>query len=443
LYGIPSSNSREAFSGRAQRKKEMSRELSQYATIFARWGGPSQEVKVALLGASGSVGWKSLAAVSGMPNAKIVAVVGRNRERLEKALREDTLPGFDKSKVQIYAGEKGFETMLRNEEIQAVISATPSKVHTQQGMAIAEAGKNLLIEKPLALSIPECDILIDAFRRADKQLGVIFQLRYNPEIRALKRLIQQGNFGEIGMGHILVQKGRDQRYWTKKEWFGIQAEGGDAVSNQSIHQLDNMLYLVRFEKIASVFALCQILDRKRPVADPSWRSKDATDSAAALFKLNNGGSITAHMSTAENKHAEHKDNIQSISLTSTGSNNYIKLGGEKTDQFEVINLEEIWYKAYYDEDGEVRFLPEKETPPATWRRKGLPDPYLLFSHYREIAEFLDCVARDRRFPLDGIEAKKSLSLVIAIYESAVNQQEIRLADVFENKVGRSVQDYLL
>ncbi|MCK4591682.1 MAG: hypothetical protein KAT86_08005, partial [Candidatus Latescibacteria bacterium] len=62
----------------------MSRKLSSYTTIFTRWGGPSQEVKVALLGASGSVGWKSLAAVSGMPNAKIVAVVGRNRERLEK-----------------------------------------------------------------------------------------------------------------------------------------------------------------------------------------------------------------------------------------------------------------------------------------------------------------------------------------------------------------------
>ena len=372
----------------------------------------------------------------------MVAIVGRDRQRQEETLQENTMPGFDVSKVRIYCGEDGFRQMLEDKEIEAVISAAPSNIHEEQGLAIAKAGKHLLVEKPLALSIPETDNLIRAFEESGRQLGVIFQLRYNPEIRALKRLIEEEKFGKIGMGSVLIQKGRDEKYWKKKEWFGIQAEGGDAISNQSIHQIDNMQHLVGFENIESVFALAQILDADRPLGDSGWRKKDAVDSGGALFRLKNGGWITVHMSTVENKHAEHKDNIQSIALTSRGKNNYIKLGGEKTDTFEVINLENLWYKAYYTSTGEVRFLPEKEQPPPGCSEEGPSDPYLLLSHYEQIFEFLNCLGKNEKFSLDGKEAKKSLALVIAIYESAVNQKEIVISDVFQGKTGRPVTEYL-
>jgi len=140
---------------------------------------------------------------------------------------------------------KDYEEMLRLEEIDAVSICTPHFLHYPMAMKAFEYEKHVLVEKPMALSVGEADEMIREAKRRRLKLGVVYQMRANPVSMEIKRIIESGRIGEIFRACVEACELRTQAYYDRDTWRGKWAtEGGGALINQMIHNIDLMCWLV-------------------------------------------------------------------------------------------------------------------------------------------------------------------------------------------------------
>jgi len=159
-----------------------------------------------------------------------------------------------------------YDALLADPQVDAVCICTPSHLHAPLALQAVAAGKHVLIEKPVALTLEDCDAVAAAARAAGVQVGVVSQLRYGPAVARVKRALESGALGRITRCDLYMKYFRPQSYYDSGTWRGTQAmDGGGALMNQGIHGVDLVRYLMG--PADSIYALSGTLVRDIEVED--------------------------------------------------------------------------------------------------------------------------------------------------------------------------------
>lgn len=281
------------------------------------------------------------------------------------------------------------DEMLGAADIDVVTICTPSGLHAAQGSTVARAGKHVVTEKPMAISLSQADSLIRATDEAGVQLFVVKQNRLNPPIQLLKRAVEKGRFGRIYMANVTVRWQRPQEYYDAEPWRGTWEFDGGAITNQASHYVDLMQWLVG--PAESVMAKTATQARRI----------EAEDSGIGIVKFRSGalGVIEVNVLT-------YPRNLEG-SITILGEKGSVKIGGT------AVNRVEHWLFADYDDDDKL--VDSANTNP--------PNVY-GFGHEGYYRNVLAVLRGQAKADTDGRAGRKSLELILGIYESAKTGREV-------------------
>jgi UDP-N-acetyl-2-amino-2-deoxyglucuronate dehydrogenase len=337
--------------------------------------------RVVLVGC-GRISERHFDAIQGQPALKLVAVCDDIAERARAAGEKMSVPAFT-----------NYATMLAEMPADVVAICTPSGLHPRHGIMAAERGLHVICEKPMATRLEEADALVRACDEAGVYLFVVKQNRLNPAIQLLKRSVDLGRFGRIYLANTTVRWNRPQLYYDMAPWRGTWEFDGGAFMNQASHYVDMIQWLVG--PVTSVSARTATLARRI----------ESEDTGVAILRFRNGalGVIEVTMLT-------YPRNMEG-SITIIGEKGTVKVGGT------ALNRIEHWEFAEYDDiDREAEAL------------KVAPNPLSVYgSGHRPYYENVVKVLCGEAAPgTDGREGRKSLELILGIYESARSEREIAL-----------------
>ncbi|HEY4305667.1 MAG TPA: Gfo/Idh/MocA family oxidoreductase [Gemmatimonadaceae bacterium] len=281
------------------------------------------------------------------------------------------------------------DEMLKSEALDIVAICTPSGLHSALGVQAARAGKHVLTEKPMAISLKQADDLIAATDHAGVQLFVVKQNRLNPPIQLLKRAIDKGRFGRIYMANVTVRWTRPQDYYDAEPWRGTWEFDGGAITNQASHYVDLLQWLVG--PVESVMAKTATQARRI----------EAEDSGIGILKFRSGalGVIEVNVLT-------YPKNLEG-SITIMGEKGTVKIGGT------AVNRVEHWQFADYDDDDKL--VESSNTNPTS---------VYGFGHEGYYRNVLSVLRGEAKPDTDGRAGRKSLELILGMYESAKTGREV-------------------
>ena len=172
-------------------------------------------------------------AIANMDNALLVGVADNARQAAEKFAQPRGAKVYD-----------DYAAMLRDPDVDAVCICTPSFLHASQAIDALNAGKHVVVEKPMALDEESADEIIKTCEKTGKMLTVVYQLRFEEDVIRLKGLIEGGAFGKITMCNLFMNYYRSKEYFASSNWKGtLKYDGGGALMNQGIHGVDLLEYL--------------------------------------------------------------------------------------------------------------------------------------------------------------------------------------------------------
>lgn len=169
-----------------------------------------------------------------IPEARLLSVADKNSDAA-KAFAEKYGVSFSQS----------FESMLQDEDIDVITIATPSYFHKENAIMALDAGKHVVLEKPMALSTEDCDEIIEHMKSSGKLLTVMSQMRFSDDVLKVKELVSGGAFGKISLVELLMKYYRNEEYYSSSNWRGtLKYDGGGALINQGIHGIDLVMYIL-------------------------------------------------------------------------------------------------------------------------------------------------------------------------------------------------------
>ena len=333
--------------------------------------------RIGLLGC-GRISKNHLDAIAKVDGLDLVAVADTDFARAQKAAEDRKIKPFC-----------SLDEMLKGATLDIVAICTPSGLHSSQGVQVARAGKHVLTEKPMAISLKQADDLIAATDQAGVHLFVVKQNRLNPPIQLLKRAIDKGRFGRIYMANVTVRWQRPQDYYDAEPWRGTWEFDGGAITNQASHYVDLVQWLVG--PVESVMAKTATQARRI----------EAEDSGIGILKFRSGalGVIEVNVLT-------YPKNLEG-SITILGEKGSVKIGGT------AVNKVEHWQFADYDDDDKL--VESANTNPPTVYGFGHE------GYYRNVLAVLRGQAKP---DTDGRAGRKSLELILGMYESAKTGREV-------------------
>jgi UDP-N-acetyl-2-amino-2-deoxyglucuronate dehydrogenase len=320
-------------------------------------------------------------AIAATPGARLVAVSRSDPSKAAAAAAEFGVPC-----------ETSDAALLARSDVDAVCICTPSGAHARQTLAAARAGKHVLVEKPMALTLADADAMIAACRSAGVVLGVALQRRTEPAYQLVHRAIEAGALGRPVLGLALIPYFRAQAYYDSAGWRGTWAEdGGGALMNQGIHIADLLVWFLGDVE--------EVLARSATLA----HSIEVEDDVVATVRFKNGalGSIVA--TTAAAPGFPHRVEI------------YGTRGGVQ------LEAEAI---ARWDGDAVPAIDPSLRAglAPAAAGAGGSATGLAPTGHARILADFVAAVREGRAPLVPGEEGRRSLALVLAVYESARSER---------------------
>ena len=280
--------------------------------------------------------------------------------------------------------------LLKRPDVDVVCLATPSGQHAEQGIAAAEAGKHLLVEKPLALSVADADAMIAACDRAGVRLGVLLQRRAEPLFRQVYEAIRAGDLGEITMASVCMPYHRPQAYYDQATWRGTwEQDGGGVLMNQGIHFVDLLLWLMGADPVR-ITARAATLQRQIEVED----------TVVAALEFANGALAT--LSATSTAPPGFRQRVEVY-----GTAGAIQLEGDAAIRWETA-------RGTGPDDGKPTG-PATATPVSAFPTVGSQSPV---AHAELIRDFVEALQEGRPPAVDGPEGRRSVAAVLGIYEAA-------------------------
>jgi len=305
---------------------------------------------------------------------------------------------LDESKARFFGERfnvpyyKDLHEMMNKEPIDCVSILTESGSHTKNVIELTPYGKHILVEKPMALTLDDADAMIKACDKHACKLFVIKQNRFNVPVLKLREALTTNRFGKLVMGTVRVRWCRTQDYYDQAEWRGKWATDGGVLANQASHHVDLLEWMMG--NVESVFAK----------SSTALVDIEAEDTAVVVLKFVNGALGIIEATTA----IRPKDLEGSISLL--GEKGSVEIGGFAVNEMKVWNFTEE-----LPEDAEV--LGKYSVNP--------PNVY-GFGHQAYYEHVVECLSGDKHHLVDGLEGRKSLELISAIYESVETGKEVFL-----------------
>jgi predicted dehydrogenase len=327
-------------------------------------------------------------AIRDLPDATLVSCFNQNPAKAEAFAREYGCR-FDVS----------LDAMLADPAIQVVTICTPSGSHRDPAIAAARAGKHVLVEKPLEITLDRCDAIIAACRSAGVLLGTIFPSRFAPVNLALKQAIDAGRFGRITLADTYVKWWRSQEYYDSGAWRGTwEFDGGGAYMNQAIHNVDLLLWLMG--DVEQVCGLTATLAHERI---------EVEDVGTSIVKFKNGALGTLEATTSAFPGLLKRTEIHGVR------------GSAIIEQDNVL----LWeFADAASDDASIR----ERFAKAAGGTGGAADPKAIAhtGHLAQFADFARAIQTGGQPAVDGSEGRRSVELILAIYESAGTGKRITL-----------------
>lgn len=294
------------------------------------------------------------------------------------------------------------DELLSDDEIDIVNICSPSSLHGGQAIACARAGKHVITEKPMDITIDGADRIIEAFRQSGTKLCVISQHRFSSSISKIKKLIEQDAFGRLVLGTGATNWYRSQEYYDNSKWRGsLQSEGGGALLNQGIHIVDQLQYLMG--PVDSVFAHCETLGHERI---------EVEDVASAVLRFRNGAIGTLTGTTAAFPGVQTR-----IEVFGTKGSAIIEDGILVFCQYK--NLSDSTDEVIIDVNDRIE---EKQTGNGASNALNIADEL----HLLQFQDMIHSIEEERKPLVSEIEGRKALEIILGIYESNRSGKQIFL-----------------
>ena len=321
-------------------------------------------------------------ALAETPGAELRAVVSRSQANAAKMIAELGLT---------CAGVSRLDEVLRRRDIDVVIITTPSGAHMEPAIAAANAGKHVVVEKPLEITLDRCDRIIDACLKNQVQLCTIFPSRFGDANQALKEAVAAGRFGRLTLGETTCKWWRAQSYYDEGGWKGTQAlDGGGALMNQAIHNVDLLLWMMG--PVRRIQGFTATLAHERI---------EVEDTAVACLHFASGALGV----------------IQATTSVWPGLSKTIAIHGDRGTV--VIEQDDLLRWEFNPEQPGDQVLRQRFAQ-KTGASGGSSNPAAIshLGHARQLTDFAQAITMGRPPRVDGGEGRRAVEVILGIYESA-------------------------
>lgn len=310
--------------------------------------------------------------------AELLAVCDKNKEAADRFASQHGIDAYT-----------DLSSLLEREDIDLIHVCTPSGLHTEMLLQIAEAGKHAITEKPLDITLERIDMAVEAFEKRNLQFGCIFQIRLMPAIRHMKQAVDSGRLGKLFMANAHIHFYRTQEYYEQNGgWRGTWAwDGGGSLMNQAIHTIDLMQWMMG--PVESVIGHTQV----------STHRIETEDTGVALLKFASGacgtiaGTTSAYPGFGTSLDIYGEDG--GIGMRNNQITNW-KIRGDQMAAEEAAVIGNAELNVTKDTTGE------------------------------QIQDMIDAVRNNRPPLITGKEGRDAVEIVLAIYESSRTGKEVRL-----------------
>jgi predicted dehydrogenase len=327
-------------------------------------------------------------AINDLKRGRLVAVSSRSKKNARRVGEEF---GVDWT--------TDYRELLARDDVHIVTICTPSGAHKQYALKATRAGKHVIVEKPLEISLDRCDAIISECKKAKVTLGVIFPSRFHEASQLIKREIDSGRFGKLALGDAYVKWWRSQEYYDEGGWKGTRRyDGGGALMNQSIHAVDLLLYLMGPVKRVSA-----------TVKTLAHSNIEVEDTAVATLEFKNGA-----LGTIEGATSVYPSFLKRIEIS----------GDKGTVVLEEEDIKEWRFRKETSRDRAIR----KKFAARTKSGGGASDPSAISfeGHRRQLEDFIRALDKKQKPLVDGVEGRKSVELILAIYRSSRTLRPVTL-----------------
>lgn len=320
-------------------------------------------------------------------NLEIVALCD-----IEESKMDETIVKFNLTEgVRKYTN---YKEMLKKEKPELIAICTESGKHGKIALACIDAGSNLIIEKPIALSLQEGDKIIKKAKEKNIKVSACHQNRFNKSVQKIREAVEKKRFGRLLYGTAHIRWNRSEDYYKQAPWRGTWEQDGGALMNQCIHNIDLLRWMMGDEIIEVVGMTDNLMHD----------FIEAEDLGMALIKFSNGSYGIVEGTT----------NIYPKNLEETlyifGEKGTVKAGGKS------VNLIEEWQFADNLDDSEEIKEKYHENPPNIYG----------FGHNPLYTDMIDAIKNDRKPYVTAEDGRRALELVLAIYKSAAEGKSVKL-----------------
>ena len=342
----------------------------------------AKQLNFAVIGCGRIAEKRHLPLLQELEQAKLVAVCDTIEARAAR----------QKEKYRVAAYTDYHEMLAAHPEIDVVLILTPSGHHAECAVEVARYKKHVVVEKPMVLVLDDSDKMIRACDESGVKLFVVKQNRYNYPVQKLREAIESHRFGKLVLGSVRVRWCRPQAYYDQDSWRGTWAWDGGVLTNQASHHIDLLEWMMG--------------DVESVIAKTATRLVDieVEDTGVAILKFRNGALGIIEATTATRP----KDLEGSISIL--GERGTVEIGGFAMNEMKVWNFVD-------QQPGDEDVLAEY--------RQNPPDVY-GFGHRQYLQNVIEVILHRDKAIVDGLEGRKSLELINAIYESAETGREVSL-----------------
>lgn len=327
-------------------------------------------------------------AINAIENAKLVGVYSINKYKSDAFALKHHCKAFE-----------SLQELVEVSEIDIVCICTPSGIHLDPAIKSIEAGKHCLIEKPLEVTLDKCNQIIEAAAKAGVKVGVIFPSRFYANSKLIKKAIDEKRFGVLALGDAYVKWSRSEAYYKSAAWRGTwEFDGGGALMNQGIHSVDLLQWYMG--PVTSVQSVASNIRHKEI---------EVEDTVVSTLQFANGALGTVVCSTAVFPGA-----LKRIEIMGTAGTAILEESNIIQWQFEQDAFED-------------KIIKEKMSGLKTVQG-GVSNPadISFIGHRLQIEDMIQAIESGREPMINGPEGRKSVEIVLAIYESARTGKKVTL-----------------
>ena len=330
---------------------------------------------------TGAIASHHAKSIQELDSCQLVGVCSSSESRAKGASERFGVPGYS-----------NVDDFLAIKDLDVVCVCTQSGNHLEPILAAAKAGKHIITEKPLEVSVERAERIISECKAQGVKLGVIFQSRFNPAFLKIKEAVKSGLLGKLLLGNAYIKWYRHREYYDSSDWKGtLKGDGGAALINQGIHTIDLLIDIM--QDVEDVYGQVKTM----------VHDIEGEDVAVALLNFKNGAMGTIEGGTA--LYPGYKERLEIFG--EDGS--IIYEGGE------IVSWNLKMEKETSDDDSEIA---------STGANDPMSVDYRL--HKAQISDMVDAIRQNRDPLVTGEDAMKSLELITAIYKSSLEERRVNL-----------------